>query len=56
MKIERRPNLSEIQAKPMVPMKSPVKSAATKLAKPCRSNSPCVVGLKMPPLKRPIAM
>ncbi len=56
VKIERRPKRSDSQLKASVPMNRPRNNAATKLAKPCRSNRPCVVGLKMPPLNRPIAI
>ena len=56
VKIERRPKRSDSQEKAMVPMNRPRNSAATKLAKPCRSNSPAVVGLKMPALNRPMAI
>ena len=55
VKIERRPKRSDSQLKASVPMNSPANSAATKLAKPCRSNRPCVVGLKMPALNSPSA-
>jgi len=56
VKIERRPNRSDSQLKASVPMNRPKNSAATKLAKPLRSNRPCVVGVKMPALNRPIAI
>ena len=55
VKIERRPKRSETQLKTSVPMNRPANSAATKLAKPWRSNRPCVVGVKMPSLNSPIA-
>jgi len=55
VKIERRPKRSDSQLKAIVPMNSPANSAATKLAKPCRSNNPVVVGLKMPALNSPSA-
>ena len=53
VKIERRPKRSESQLNAMVPMNRPVNSAAMKLAKPSRSNRPCVVGLNRPPLEQP---
>src|SRR6516225_1973445 len=56
VKIERRPNRSDSQLKASVPVNRPRKSAATKLAKPFRSNRPCVVGVKMPALNRPVGV
>ena len=55
VKIERRPKRSDSQLKASVPMNMPAKPAAMKLAKPWKSNIPCVVGVKMPSLNRPIA-
>ena len=55
VKIERRPKRSESQLKTSVPMNMPANIAATKLANPCRSNKPCVVGEKRPSLNSPIA-
>ncbi len=55
VKIERRPKRSESQLKASVPMNIPANSEATKLAKPCRSNRPCVVGLNSPALNMPSA-
>ncbi len=56
VKIERRPKRSDSQEKASVPMKRPRNSAATKLAKPCRSNSPWVVGRNRPDLNSPMAI
>ena len=53
VKIERRPKRSETQLNASVPMNMPAKPAATKLANPCRSNNPCVVGLNSPALNNP---
>ena len=55
VKIERRPKRSDTQLKASVPMNIPAKPAATKLAKPCRSNNPDVVGLNRPALNIPDA-
>ena len=55
VKIERRPNRSDSQLNASVPMNSPRNKAATKLAKPFRSNRPWVVGVNIPALNRPIA-
>ena len=56
VKIERRPNRSESRLNASVPMNKPKNNAATKLAKPFRSNSPCVVGVNRFALNRPIAI
>ena len=56
VKIERRPKRSDSQLNTSVPMNRPVNSAATKLAKPFRSNSPWVVGVKILALNRPMAI
>ena len=55
VKMDRRPKRSESQLKTSVPINIPAKSAATKLAKPCRSNKPWVVAVKRPSLNSPMA-
>ena len=55
VKIERRPRWSDSQLKASVPTNMPAKPDAIKLAKPCRSNRPDVVGLNKPSLNSPIA-